>query len=178
MHPKDIVKHIHSTLRQASPKRDGRVQTLAKPTTCVIQSEELYKLNLLLQSEFPTIYELIGGIEGLLMCVDKGSRRLSEIIDNRASFYDSFVGETYTLLDEIATTECEWSGNDYIIEELNKEFMSWGFSDAMLRATDEYMDLLSDELSPVLQKQNNEVTVVCIMQSPLRGVYYIQIDPD
>lgn len=178
MHPKDIVKHVHTALRQATPKRNEPVQKLVRPTTCVIRSEELYKLNSLMQSEFPTIYELIGGIEGLLMCVDKGSRRLSEIINNRASFYDSFVGEAYTLLDEIATAESEWSGNDYLIEELNKEFMSWGFSDAMLRATDEYMDLLTDELSPVLQKQNNEVTVVCIMQAPLKGVYFIQIDPD
>ena len=60
-----------------------------RPTTCVVQSEELYKLNLLLQEEFPTIYELIGGIEGLLMCVDKGSRRLSQVIHDRAAFYDS-----------------------------------------------------------------------------------------
>ena len=175
MHPKDIVKHIHTTLRQADTKR---YVPITKPVTCVIQSEELYRLNLLLQSEFPTIYELIGGIEGLLMCADKGSKRLSEIINNRVSFYDSFAGETYTLLDDIASSECEMSGNDYVADELNKEFMSWGFSDVMMRATDEYMNLLNDELSPVLRKQNNNVTVASIMQSPLRGVYFIQIDPD
>jgi hypothetical protein len=149
-----------------------------RPTTCVVQSEELYNLNLLLQEEFPTIYELIGGIEGLLMCVDKGSRRLSQVIHDRAAFYDSLVGETYTLLDEIAECEVQHTGNDYVSDELNKEFMSWGFSNAMLKATEAYMSILNDELKPVLQKQNDEVTVVCIMQAPLRGVYYIQIDPD
>lgn len=149
-----------------------------RPTTCVVQSEELYKLNLLLQEEFPTIYELIGGIEGLLMCVDKGSRRLSQVMKDEAAFYDSLVGEAYTLLDEIAECEVQYTGKDYVSEEFNKEFMSWGFSDALLKATEAYMSILNDEMSPIFQRRNNEFTVVCIAQSPLKGVYYVQLDPD
>ena len=148
-----------------------------KPTTCVVQSEELYKLNLLLQEEFPTIYELIGGIEGLLMCVDKGDKRLSSVVNDREVFYDNLVRSAYRHLEIAAETEANF-GNEYVTGELEKEFMRWGFDDVMLKVTDAYRGILTDELESVLRKQNNEVTVVCIMQAPLRAVYYIQIDPD
>lgn len=130
-----------------------------------------------MQSEFPTIYELIGGIEGLLMCVDKGNERLSSIINSRENFYDALISSSYHYLSEAAQTESNF-GNEFVLEELDKEFMRWGFNDVMLQVTDVYRELLTDDLSPVLQKQNNEVTVVCIMQAPLKGVYFIQIDPD
>ena len=177
MHPKDIVRHLHSTLRQSDPKRNEPFQqSLPRPTTCVVQSEELYKLDLLLQKEFPTIYELIGGIEGLLMCADKGDARLSSIIRSRESFYDNLVGSAYLYLEAAAVTEANF-GNEYVTEELPKEFMRWGFQDVLMCITDTYRDILTDELETVLQKQNNEVTVACIMQTPIKGVYYIQIDP-
>lgn len=148
-----------------------------RPTTCVVQSEELYKLNLLLQEEFPTIYELIGGIEGLLMCADKGDARLSSIIRSRESFYDNLVRSAYQYLEAAADTEANF-GNEYVTNELEKEFMRWGFQDVLMNITDTYHGILTDELGTVLQKQNNEVTVVGIMQTPIKGVYYVQIDPD
>lgn len=179
MHPKDIQRYIHTTARQANTNTNERNQykTIIKPTTCAIQSEELYKLNQILREDFPTIYELIGGIEGLLMCVDKGSRRLSELVNDREKFYDSLTGESYQLLEEIATTE-HLNGNDVIAEDLDKEFISFGFAETLLKIADAYRNVLNDEMRPVLQKQSGEVTVVCVMQSPLKGVYFVQIDPD
>lgn len=144
----------------------------------MVQSEELYRLNTLLQSEFPVIYDLIGGIEGLLMCADKGSRRMPELFNDREAFYDSLSGETYNLLSEVAETEVHWSGNQYLSEGLDKEFTSWDFTQALLMATDQYMSILTDELRPVLQKRGHRVTVSHISQSPLRAVYYVQIESD
>lgn len=180
MHPKDIQRYLHTALEQANTKRNGFIKhkTITRPTTCAVQSEELYKLNLLLQEQFPTIYELIGGIEGLLMCADKGSRRLSEITNDREKFYDSLTGEAYHTLDAIAEAECLNSGNDIISAELNKEFLSWEFNTALLKITDVYRRILTDDMRPVLQKQTDEVTVAWIMESPIRGVYFFQIDPD
>lgn len=143
-----------------------------------MRSEELHLLNELLQRDFPVIYDLIGGIEGLLMCADKGGRRIVDIVNDRELFYESLSGETYNLLSEIAETETHWSGNGFLTEGLDKEFTSWDFTQALLMATDQYMSILKDELRPVLQKREHRVTVTHIAQSPLRAVYYVQIETD
>ena len=140
-----------------------------------MESQELYKLNEVLKSEFPTIYELIGGVEGLLMCADKGDYRIMDICDNREKLYDNLTGECYNVLDAVAETESIHSNNDMLPMEMDKEFMSWGFTDTLLKLSDIYKQILTDNMAAVLQREKN-ITIINITESPLRGVYYIQFD--
>jgi hypothetical protein len=179
MHPKDIQRHVHTTLRQANNKRNesSRLQTINRPKTCVVESQELYELNQVLMSEFPTIYELIGGVEGLLMCADKGEceNTLLDVCNSREKLYDNLIAECYSVLDTVAETESLHSSNDMLPAELDKEFMSWGFAETLLKLAGIYKQLLTDNMAHVLQNEKR-IIVISIMESPLKGVYYIQFD--
>lgn len=140
-----------------------------------MESQELYKLNLVLQSQFPTIYDLIGGVEGLLMCTDKGDSKILDICHDREKLYDCLTGNTYDVLDAIADTESTYYGNDTIPTELDNEFVSWGFTDTLLKLSSVYKQILTDNMSAVLQSERN-IVIINIMESPLKGVYYIQFD--
>lgn len=172
MHPKDIQRHVHATLRQADNTGD-EYSTINRPKTCVVQSHELHQLNLLLKCEFPTIYELIGGVEGLLMCADKGDHRIMDICNDREKLHDSLTGECYNVLDSVAQTESFHYSNYMLPSELDKEFVSWGFTDTLLKLTNIYKQILTDDMSSVLQNEKN-IMIINIVQSPIQGVYYIQ----
>lgn len=131
-----------------------------------------------MQERYPAIYDMIGGIEGLLMCADKGHGKLQDIVKDRSVMYDSFTGEAYSVLDSIAETESYHSGYQYLSDEVNKEFMSWGFSDVLLKATDVYYSLLNHELNAALKGRYSDSKVTMITQTPIRGVYYVRISPE
>lgn len=144
-----------------------------------MESQELYKLNEVLKSEFPTIYDLIGGVGGLLMCVNNGDFRIMDVCNDRQVMYDHLAKEAYDVLELAAETEGQYTSSFYsdvmLPIELDREFLSWGFSETLLKLTMEYRQILTDNMAPVLRNEK-DVTIINIMESPLKGVYYIQFD--
>lgn len=139
----------------------------------MVRSKDLHNLDLLLKSEFPTIYELIGGAEGLLMCADNGDNKIVEISEDREKLHDRLANECYAVLDGAAQNESFHYNNYMLPSELDREYLSWGFTDTLLKLTDIYRQIITDDMSDVLKNEKN-IVIVNIVRSPIREVYYVQ----
>ncbi len=146
---------------------------LYQPKICIIKSEELSNLNDSLQTNFPVVYDLLGGIEGLLMCADKGEISASNICRTDEILYDHLSTEAYNVLETVAETETGMTGNEFVYDQATSEYISWGFTETLLQATKVYGEILRECLRSLMD-QHNEINITMLTRTPIRSVYMIQ----
>jgi len=176
--PEDF-RHIQDYLRSLPSHNTQSVQpinqsNLNRPKTAVVSSPELYGIDQHMQKEFPAVYDLLGGVEGLLMCADAGEKTpISQMCVSDCELYDHLSNEAFNVLDQEAYIESVCSGADIIYENAAKEYISWEFTEIVLKATRAYGELLRDCLAG-LANVENEVRVTMFTKTPIKGVYLIR----
>ena len=184
LNPED-VRHIQDYLRSLPNHKTQSVQpinqsNLSRPKTAVVSSPELYEIDEIMQKEFPTVYDLLGGVEGLLMCADTDETTpISQMCISDAELYDHLSSKAFDALDKEFFMESE-SGEDsdapvsqIIYENAAKEYISWEFTETILKATRAYGELLRDCLAG-LANVKNDVRVTMLTKTPIKGVYLIR----
>lgn len=139
----------------------------------MIESEELTRLDGLLQTEFPTVYDLLGGIEGLLMCLNRSGEPITHVCKTHESTHEQLSVESLDVLNAVVESETEFTGNEFIYDNATKEYISWGFAETVIQAAKAYREIVVECLSGIMNVPNTiQITMLC--KSPIANVYFIQ----
>lgn len=175
MHTKNINGHLHPANEQIRSDVYQSIshKLLNRSKTCVIESEELTRLDALLQTEFPTVYDLLGGIEGLLMCLSRSGEPITYVCKTEESIHEQLSVESLSALDAVVESETEFSGNEFIYDNATKEYISWGFTETVIQAAKAYREILVECLSGIMNTPNT-IHITMLTKSPITNVYFIQ----
>jgi len=178
LNPED-VRHIQDYLRSLPNHQTPIPQpidqnNLRRPKTAVVASPELYDLDKELQCNFPNVYDLIGGVEGLLMCVDNAENEsITQACVNDNALYDKLSSEVFNAIDQGAELESELSGSSLVYDAITTEYVSWEFTEAIIKATRAYGEILRNCLA-VFAGRPTTLRVIMLTKTPLKGVYLIR----
>lgn len=147
------------------------------PNVCAVESEELSRLSNSMQTRFPNIRDMFGGVIGLLEMIHRNHKKSAVDYCNHADvLYDDLMSEAYGELDAMVDTVAEDESTGEIGSSiLEKEFISWDFSEFLMDAAATYQDLLKRQLQYLINNKI-DVEIITIAPSPLKNVYYIYID--
>lgn len=135
------------------------------------------RLNNSMQEKFPNIHDLLGGVVGLLMMLHLNYKKsATEYCLHPDTLYEDLTSEAYAHLDAMVDTVAE----DESVGEvgstiLEKEFISWDFSEFLMDATSTYQDLLRKQLQ-YLVSNKLDVEIEKIASAPIKNVYYLHFN--
>lgn len=144
---------------------------------CAIESEELTRLNNSMRERFPNIHDMLGGIIGLLMMIHSNYETpATEYCLHPDTLYEDLCTEAYTNLEDLVDTVAEdESAGEIGSSILEKEFISWDFSEFLMDTTGTYHDLLQKQLQ-YLVSNKLDVEIAKITHSPIKNVYYLYLN--
>ena len=130
-----------------------------------------------MQERFPNIHDLLGGVVGLLMMIHLNYKKsATEYCLHPDTLYEDLCTEAYTNLEDLVDTVCEDESVDEIGSSiLEKEFISWDFSEFLMDTTGTYHDLLQKQLK-YLVTNKLDVEIEKIAPSPIKNVYYLYLN--
>lgn len=144
---------------------------------CAIESEELTRLSNSMQERFPNIHDMLGGIIGLLMMIHLNYKKsATDYCLHPDTLYEDLTSEAYTHLDAMVDTVAEdESAGEIGSSILEKEFISWDFSEFLMDTTSTYQELLRRQLQ-YLVSNKLDVEIEKIALSPIKNVYYLYLN--
>lgn len=142
----------------------------------MIESDEVARLGELLQSNFPLIYDLLGGVEGLMNCIAGSEVSANEYSKDTEQTYEQLSTSTYTVLEDIIEGQGNFTSDGFIVGDVETEFISWEFNDYLAAISDVYQQLLFELLSG-LDKQQKDVFIHRFTPARLKNTYYIEFTP-
>ena len=169
MHQANHQRHLHPLFKPTTV-------TVDKPVVCVIHSEEVAKLGEVLQSDFPLIYDILGGVEGLMNCITYSEVPANEYSKDTEQTYEELSTSTYTVIEDIIEGHGNFTSDGFIIGDVETEFISWAFYDYLAAAASVYQKLLF-ELLCSLRKQQKDVSISRVTPTRLKNIYYIEFTP-
>lgn len=134
------------------------------------------RLGELLQSNFPLIYDLLGGVEGLLNCIAGSEVPANEYSKDTEQTYEQLSTCTYTVLEDIIEGQGNFTSDGFIVGDAETEFISWEFNYYLAAIADVYQQLLFELLSS-LHKQQRDVSINRVTPTRLKNTYYIEFTP-
>lgn len=147
-----------------------------KQTTCVVRSDELSRLDELLQKQFPLIYDLLGGVEGLFSAIAGSDIPANEYSNCTEQTYEELSKAAYGVIEDVVTDQGDFTENGFVVNDIETEFVSWHFNDYLVEASVLYRNILHDLLCGFNSK-SNDVMVNQLMKSPVAHTYYIVLMP-
>lgn len=167
MHQTHHQRHLHA----ASTAH----QSVNKPLTVAMHCDEITRLGNILQTQFPLINDIIGGVEGLFSCMSGSSVPANEFCLDQEQTYEQLSTAAYCVLEDIIEASGDFTPEGFVVNEIETEFVSWHFNDYLADASGVYQKLLFDMLKAI-HKQPIEIGVYRLDKSPVKHVYYIRFE--
>lgn len=167
-------RHIHPAFKHRTTQTNAAA--VDKPVVCLIESDEVARLGEVLQSDFPLIYDLLGGVEGLMNCIAGSEVPANEYSKDTEQTYEQLSTSTYTVLEDIIEGQGNFTSNGFVVGDVETEFISWEFNDYLARLSAVYQQLLF-ELLCSLHKQQSDVSINRVTPTRLKNTYYIEFTP-
>jgi hypothetical protein len=142
----------------------------------VIHSEEVARLGEVLQSDFPLIYDLLGGVEGLMNCIAGSEMPANEYSKDTEQTYEQLSTSAYTVIEDMIEGHGNFTSDGFIVGDVETEFISWEFNDYLAAVAGVYQQLLF-ELLRSLHQQQSDVSINRVTPTRLKNTYYIEFTP-
>lgn len=142
----------------------------------MIHSEEVARLGEVLESDFPLIYNLLGGVEGLMNCIAGSEMPANEYSKDTEQTYEQLSTAVYIVLEEITEGRGDFTADGFIVGDFENEFISWAFNDYLTAVAGVYQRLLFKLLSS-LHQQQSDVSINRVTPTRLKNTYYIEFTP-